>query len=361
MLLKSFHVQKYRNVLDSTEVAAQKDVTCLVGMNESGKTAMIDALYRLNPVYDDRFLERDDYPRWRWKRDGRSEDLSKISPIGAVFELTEDDKALVRGKFGDQVLLSSNIQVGRDYGDRLWTKVEVDELRAVGNLLNEHGFPMLVHENHTFAELIQSLTEREPSASDERDEQRAELLREARQRLDGGNDTAEAVRGLLTVRLPRFSASTPIRTSKAVSMQTLRSGQDEEPGASPKQTARALLRLADTDIDAITDEEFESRTAELEAVSSDLSRELSEYWSQNPELRIKIDVVQETVPANRPYGGQTTVVRYLDFRVEDRKHDFTNNFGLRSSGYQWFFSSWRRLASSRARRGRSSFSSTSPG
>lgn len=36
--------------------------------------------------------------------------------------------------------------------------------------------------------------------------------------------------------------------------------------------------------------------------------------------------------------GQKSVVRFLNFRVEDRKHDFTNNFALRSSGYQWFFS-----------------------
>lgn len=81
--------------------------------------------------------------------------------------------------------------------------------------------------------------------------------------------------------------------------------------------------------------EFESRTAELEAVSSDLSREMAEYWSTNPELRIKVEIEPETVAAS---NGQTSIVRYLNFRVEDRKHDFTNNFSLRSSGYQWFFS-----------------------
>lgn len=114
-------------------------------------------------------------------------------------------------------------------------------------------------------------------------------------------------------------------------VSTLRTTEDEQPGASPKQTARALLRLADTDIDSVTDAEFESRTAELEAVSSDLSREMSEYWSTNPELRIRVEIEPETV--QQP-NGQTTVVRHLNFRVEDRKHDFTNNFSLRSSGYQ---------------------------
>lgn len=43
MLLKSFHDQKYRNVLDSTQGAVQVNVACLAGMNESGKSAMLDA------------------------------------------------------------------------------------------------------------------------------------------------------------------------------------------------------------------------------------------------------------------------------------------------------------------------------
>lgn len=90
---------------------------------------------------------------------------------------------------------------------------------------------------------------------------------------------------------------------------------DEHPGASSKQTALALLQLADTDVDSVTDTEFESRTAELEAVSSDLSREMAEYWSTNPELRIKVEIETETV-ANP--NGQTSVVGYLNFRVEDR-------------------------------------------
>lgn len=91
MKLKSFRVRRYRNVLDSTDVSVESDVTTLVGMNESGKSTMLDALYRLNPVYGDAFVESDDYPRWRWKRDGRKEDLSLVTPIEATFELEEED------------------------------------------------------------------------------------------------------------------------------------------------------------------------------------------------------------------------------------------------------------------------------
>lgn len=95
------------------------------------------------------------------------------------------------------------------------------------------------------------------------------------------------------------------------------------------------MKLANTDVNAMTDSSFEASTAELESVSNDLSREMKEYWSTNPEVRIKTMTEPETVSDQR---GQHSVVRYLNFRVEDRKHDFTNNFSRRSSGYRWFFS-----------------------
>ena len=54
--------RQYKNVLDSSVVSVEQDVTTLVGMKESGNSTMLDALYKLNPVYGDRFVERDDYP-----------------------------------------------------------------------------------------------------------------------------------------------------------------------------------------------------------------------------------------------------------------------------------------------------------
>ena len=40
MKLTKAQVQYFRNILDSTEIEIQDDVTCLVGKNESGKTAI---------------------------------------------------------------------------------------------------------------------------------------------------------------------------------------------------------------------------------------------------------------------------------------------------------------------------------
>jgi len=78
-----------------------------------------------------------------------------------------------------------------------------------------------------------------------------------------------------------------------------------------------------------------SRKAELEAVSNELTSQVFEYWTQNKDLSVDIDVDKET--RSEP-NGRTAVARYLDVRVRDRRHGYTNNFGQRSSGFQWFFS-----------------------
>ncbi len=342
MRLASFQVRTYRNILDSTEVAVQRDVTTLVGMNESGKSAMLDALYRLNPVYDDGFVERDDYPRWRWKRDGRKSDLSKVSPVEATFVLDEADQQALTDALGRGAVTDPSVTVGRRYNGGLWIRVNVDEQRLVDQVLEGHpNAKSLAEQNDTLASLRQALSaETEPASADEdevdgpTDDQRA--LQRLDERFGPTDDPGAKARAIIKARLPKFFRFASYQNLEGrVDVRTLRTNEDERPGASSKQTARALLLLADTDIDAITDEEFESRTAELEAASSDLSREMKEYWSTNPELRIKVEIEPAT---ETDYRGQNSVVRYLNFRVEDRKHDFTNNFALRSSGYQWFFS-----------------------
>ena len=101
------------------------------------------------------------------------------------------------------------------------------------------------------------------------------------------------------------------------------------------QTARALLMLAATTPNMLQQEDYELRKAELEAVSNDLTRQVREYWHQSEDLDVEIDVdkVTEALP-----NGQHAVARYLDVRVRDRRHGYTNNFSQRSSGFKWFFS-----------------------
>ena len=49
MKLTKVRITNFQSIHDSTEFDIA-DVTCLVGKNEAGKTALLKALYRLNPL-----------------------------------------------------------------------------------------------------------------------------------------------------------------------------------------------------------------------------------------------------------------------------------------------------------------------
>jgi len=55
-------VEKFRNINRLGRVHPDDGVTCLVGKNESGKTAVLQALYRLNPVHPGRVRGLSHYP-----------------------------------------------------------------------------------------------------------------------------------------------------------------------------------------------------------------------------------------------------------------------------------------------------------
>ena len=49
MKLTKVHVHEFKSIMDSNQFDVT-DITCLVGKNEAGKTAILQALYKLNPI-----------------------------------------------------------------------------------------------------------------------------------------------------------------------------------------------------------------------------------------------------------------------------------------------------------------------
>ena len=64
MKLRSVRVKEFRSVWDSNSFEIDR-VACLVGKNEAGKTAILQALYRLNPIIpsEGEFNLTYDYPK----------------------------------------------------------------------------------------------------------------------------------------------------------------------------------------------------------------------------------------------------------------------------------------------------------
>ncbi|MEV8085688.1 AAA family ATPase [Pseudarthrobacter oxydans] len=340
MRLVKAQVKLFRNVVDSGEIDIDPEVTCFVGKNESGKTALLNALYRLNPVHESaKFNASKDYPRWRLSRDRRGGEIDDSVPISAEFEIDDDDRAAVSAIFGDDVLTSNSFTVSRNYKGTAIIGCQIDQLRASENFYDKLDTPQGLRtelEGLALEDVNTAIAELEVPEGDEWNAEDLTALSEALTRILAGESTQHSVGLILYSRLPKFFYFSDYQSLPGrINITELQSGADQ-PGETPIQTARALLKLASTDAASLTEEEFEDRKAELEAVSNELTQEVLEYWKQNKDLSVEIDLDKKTVPSG--YNGQTAVAEFLDVRVKDARHGFTNNFDQRSSGFKWFFS-----------------------
>lgn len=340
MKLKSLQVTKFRNIVDSGPIEVDDSVTCLVGKNESGKSALIEALYLFNPAYDESFSVEEQYPRWLVVQDRKSGDLNDHTPIRVTFHLEEVDKDAVAERLGPDVLTGETLTVARKYdGESLWT-FKWSEKQAIANLLT--ALPPAVQSLFGQVDTLDGLVSlfEQTESDDEGDGPTAEDLEAVTAELEsrGLHDRGvwRVIVDILETRLPVFFRFTNYSTLPGrIDFRELSTADEEKPAASDIQTARALLRLAGTDLKQLGNENYELRIGELEAVQIALTREVFEYWKQNPNLEVLIDVDKETVESG---GNKTAVTRFLDVRLKDRRTGYSNNFSQRSSGFQWFFS-----------------------
>jgi predicted ATPase len=348
MRLTSFRVETFRNIIDSGHTTVDPGVTCLVGKNEAGKSAMLEALYLANPAYEDDFDVEDQYPRWLKVQDRREGDITKRCPITMELELDAVDLASVEDVLGPGVLTSDLVSVARRYnGGTVWT-IQHDETAAVKSMVAAMPPTVSPHlSNITELDALRTgLDALQPVDGDDGGDTRSqgpsqEDLAAAKAVIgDRGLEKTsvwQRIVNILKKRLPLFFRFTAYQTLPGrIDFQELAQDTQDGPGTSGLQTARALLALAGTDTAQLGDENYELRRGELEAVQIDLTNQVFEYWRQNPHLEVLIDVDKETVPA--PEGGRQAVARYLDIRLRDKRTGYSNNFQQRSSGFQWFFS-----------------------
>jgi hypothetical protein len=126
MQLTSVRIKNFKSIDDTGPFGADK-VTCLIGKNEAGKSAVLEALYRLNPVEAGVSFTEFDYPR---RRIGRLRDGQRWKAEGCVYttwQLTEDDLAAAREVFGYQPFASVEIAMERGYDNVLHHNFVIDE------------------------------------------------------------------------------------------------------------------------------------------------------------------------------------------------------------------------------------------
>jgi predicted ATPase len=253
VILKTAVVRKFRSIENSGTVRFEPDVTCLVGKNESGKTAFLQALHQANPFGGPGrgFDELRDYPRRLRGRDRAQ--IATTVPISATFELGDADLEAVAQRFGPDALGAKEVTVERTYaGDR---RLLVGDEEVAG----------------------------EPAA-------------------------------LLADRLPRllyFDGYSVLPGRVSIPRLQATAEEDLQPG---ERTALALLRLAGVAADEFAESDYEVRKAALESAATTVSEEVFRYWSQNPELTVELDLDFRDAGQNGKGGPPFLDVRIRNHR-----------------------------------------------
>lgn len=337
MRLARAQIENYRSVEDSTEFAVEPDVTCLVGKNESGKTAVLHALHLLNPVnpikgkraYD----ETMDFPSRRYGQYKRGRNQQPANVLTATFTLDHHEVDQLDEDFGpDFVARDAEVTVTRGYEGTITYLLACDEEAAVRHLTKELKLPAgdkkLVDETTDFEELRLVLSAiNEPTAAV------TELLGEVESW--GGDLQKYLAEEYLAGWLPRFLYFDDYNVMRGnVSLDQLRNRRSAGDLDPADETFLALLNLSGLTPEDVGESDYETQKRQLESAANAVTYDVMEYWTQNPDLQLQIDL-SGAEPTAEPPLNQGLVVR---LRVWNPRHRVSVPFDERSKGFVWFFS-----------------------
>lgn len=338
MRLAKARVQNYRSVEDSGEISFEDDVTCLVGKNESGKTAVLQALHLLNPLnpvkgkktYD----EVMDYPSRHYSAYKRNKVKNGPAPVlTATFRLDDDEVATLKRAFGDDVLDDHEVIVKKGYGSGTTYISGYNEAAAVTHMAASLELPSAAEKSvnaaKDFKSLLAGLKEvPEPHSTV------TELIGE----IEGWRDQRFALHLIdtyLSPWLPRFFYFDDYNVMKGkVSLPHLKARKAADTLDPSEETFLALLSTVEAELDDLENTDYEALIRELEGAANGITDDVMQYWSQNQGLEVVIDVAGAD-PKDEPPLNSGPVVHV---RIRNPRHRVTVPFDERSRGFVWFFS-----------------------
>lgn len=339
MKLREFRVGEFRSIWDSGSVKVDGQTTCLVGKNEAGKTTLLSALYRTNPIIpaDAVFDETYDYPK-REVEDYRfaveNGDRDEAIVVECVYEMDTDDTEAVTSVFGPKVLKGKTFTRKTYYGkanSRFW--LVMDESAARKHLADNPALPN---------ELKTALT----GAADWDAFAAALNAAEATEAVKALKGLVAKVRekglgsyifnSLIWSRAPKFLYFDEYYQMEGqANLNALIDREDAKTLEDSDYPLIGLINLARLDHRKLvsTNNTTELKN-KLQGAGNHLTNRIVKYWSQNRHIQMLFDV-RDAKPQD-PEGMRQGINVWGE--VYDTVHRASTALRTRSRGFVWFFS-----------------------
>lgn len=378
MKLSKVRVREYKSIWDSNEFDIDR-IACLVGKNEAGKTAIIEALYRLNPIVesDGNFDVTEDYPRSvveDYRQDVSAKNRPEAIVVEATFDLEEKELTEIQKEYGKNALKHPYVKLSKGYAKNengkctLYVNLPLVETSIVKHLVMSYDLQepqkSVAAKLGTLSELSAFLQE----VKKEQQEKEAAAVSAANLIEDEGEKAAAIEKSKSFVESEQAkvlqSKVTELLKHKDLSLHIWSSiikphlpkflyfneyyqmrGHDNIPSLKKRKDENileksdypllGLINLARLDLDQILGA---TKTVELKSklqgASNHLSDKVLKYWSQNKHLSMEFDVREGL--SEDPEGMRSG--KNIWGEVYDDRHKVSTGLATRSTGFVWFFS-----------------------
>lgn len=325
MKLKTVRVTNFRSIEDTGEFSVG-DITCLVGKNESGKSAVLQAIEMVNPAFGPTEYNKTlDYPRRHLMQYDQRHAGDGAKVTETTWELTTSERQDIENVVGMNALKGNVVKLIKHYGDTesRWA-FQVDEVKAIKNIVDRMKFNasegQIIGNCKTLGQIATILKGRQKPT--EKQKKLYEYI------LKYKASITNVIRE--HVAIPKFLYFSHYdRMDGKFAIDALEDSSEED------SIFIDFLEFSGTSVEQLQSaDEYEHLKAAMEGASNKITDEIFEYWSQNRKLAVEIDVHAGRPSDPPPYNSGTII----EARVKNLTHRISVPFSERSAGFIWFFS-----------------------
>ncbi len=304
MILVSAKVGPFRSMNTEQTVEIDPTVTVFVGMNEAGKTVLLKALHKSSDaVGEDEFDPIDDYPRKDLSSYLKQHKTEPATATVLTYELEESEVVAANEALKTKLPSGFRITVTHKYDNTIQLSFPVDEvpvIQAFAKTLSSDAQTAMKG-----AKTLRAIPDLLKEASLTAEDNAALVSLNTRlQATKWPNVSQWEVWSHVRGNVPKFLYFSDYDTLPGKMNLADLAQRAEAAKNDPKQltaahrSVLALLRMADISMeDLVSPGSYEELKAKIEGVSISLTDQVMEFWKQNEDLEVEVDIKADPTDA----------------------------------------------------------------